>query len=116
MRYEGQTSDSDDVAILETPPNKYHLRSSKESSDDEIPEILQKSLDSPWKSPPKVKPKHAKELTPTKPSKSNTPSTQQIGKINNESSIPSKQSTSKNTKESSTPTKQRVKPKCSTPK
>ena len=58
----GQASDSDDVAIIDTPPNKYHLRSSKDLSNEEIPEILQKSPDSPWKSPPKVNPDISKQL------------------------------------------------------
>ena len=90
---EAQASDSDDVAIIDTPPNKYNLRSNKESSDDEIASVLNKSPDSPWKSTPKVKPKHVKPVTPTKVSKSSTPSKQESKRNSNKSSTQGKQVT-----------------------
>ena len=66
-------SHSDDVTILQTPPNKYHLRSMKESSDDDTPRIMMKSPDSPWKSTPPVQRKKVKQKVSMKSVESSTP-------------------------------------------
>ena len=81
-------SHSDDVTILQTPPNKYHLRSMKESSDDDTPRIMMKSPDSPWKSTPPVQRKKVKQKVSMKSVESSTPVKWKITHNHNESRTP----------------------------